>query len=368
MSFIHAAVGDKSDNSATSQSKGDKKWIGYNRRDGSVFQALRLPGDLMVVKLLALQQVLRLQSSSLTPLPVMPSANVMRSYNAARELANAHYLIVGGTSGIGRATAIQLARMSASVTIAGRNAVAGAEVVSELKTLNPSGTHEFQPIDMTLLSDVRRFCKAYTAAHDALSGVVVSAGIMTLQGRTETSEGIDQKMAVHYYARALLIRELEPLLEKTKAADGSLDVRVLTVLNPTRGAVAFPKDLDLKTSYSLTSAAESASAYNDLAMNELAIRHPSISHIHMSPGIVSTGLMRDLPFYLRWAGEAVAAVAGQSLESCGDAFAYAMTAPEYKTGWWLLSSKADVWKPNGKYHTDENRKNVWAHTEKIIGA
>ena len=38
---------------------------------------------------------------------------------------------------------------------------------------------------------------------------------MKVQGRVETSEGFDEKMATHYYGRFALMKELGPLLEKT---------------------------------------------------------------------------------------------------------------------------------------------------------
>lgn len=51
---------------------------------------------------------------------------------------------------------------------------------------------------------------------------------MTLKGRDETSEGMDKKLALNYYARWKFVHDLMPLLEKAKAAGE--DARVLTVL------------------------------------------------------------------------------------------------------------------------------------------
>lgn len=38
-------------------------------------------------------------------------------------------------------------------------------------------------------------------AQDKLDILVLTQGIATTQGRTETEEGIDMKMALHYYSR-----------------------------------------------------------------------------------------------------------------------------------------------------------------------
>ncbi|KAJ3052004.1 hypothetical protein HK097_006983, partial [Rhizophlyctis rosea] len=50
-----------------------------------------------------------------------------RTHNAAIKLAGKRFLVVGGTSGIGHATALKLAAMEASVTVAGRNGTLNAE-------------------------------------------------------------------------------------------------------------------------------------------------------------------------------------------------------------------------------------------------
>jgi len=42
-----------------------------------------------------------------------------------------------------------------------------------------------------------------------LDYVVTTAGIATTQGYTPTVEGIDQKLAVHYFGRIAFIRELD---------------------------------------------------------------------------------------------------------------------------------------------------------------
>ena len=44
-------------------------------------------------------------------------------------------LITGGTSGIGKATAIEFARASAKVVLTGRRETEGAQVVAEIKKL-----------------------------------------------------------------------------------------------------------------------------------------------------------------------------------------------------------------------------------------
>jgi hypothetical protein len=43
----------------------------------------------------------------------------------------------------------------------------------------------------------------------------VPQGIATVQGRTETAEKLDVKMALHYFGRVDFVRELGPALDKS---------------------------------------------------------------------------------------------------------------------------------------------------------
>jgi NAD(P)-dependent dehydrogenase (short-subunit alcohol dehydrogenase family) len=63
-------------------------------------------------------------------------------------------LVTGATSGIGRATALRLARDGWSVVVHGRNAERGAEVVAEIESAG--GQARFVPADLTDLTDVQR--------------------------------------------------------------------------------------------------------------------------------------------------------------------------------------------------------------------
>jgi NAD(P)-dependent dehydrogenase (short-subunit alcohol dehydrogenase family) len=62
--------------------------------------------------------------------------------------------ITGGTSGIGRATALAFARTGAKVAVAGRRSVEGQSVVAEIK--DAGGTADFVETDVAQAESVRR--------------------------------------------------------------------------------------------------------------------------------------------------------------------------------------------------------------------
>jgi hypothetical protein len=58
-------------------------------------------------------------------------------------------------------------------------------------------------------------------------------------------------------------------------------------------------DLDLKTTFSPSNCANHSIMMNDFMAEQFAAREPGITFIHSSPGVVNTGLSRELPFYAR---------------------------------------------------------------------
>jgi len=287
-----------------------------------------------------------------------------RSHNQAISLDTKRALIVGGTSGIGEGIALTMAAMKADVTIAGRNKEAGNKIIAAMKAANPKGTYDFRQIDCSMMKDVQTFAKKYAEEFKQLNYLVISAGFMTMQGRTETKEGIDQKLAVHYYGRWLLIKELLPLLEATADAGG--DARVMSVLAAVKGGPAPEDDFDLKTHYGLRTAADVAPFHNDLMVEEYSSRHPKVPFMHIFPGFVNTPLAQhpNMPWYARWGAKAVSPF-GTSIADCGQYMTYGLLRKEHAKGWFLLDSHGNPYKPL-KAQTADMRKKVWEHTEKLV--
>ena len=63
-------------------------------------------------------------------------------------------LIVGGTNGIGKAIAINMASKRCDVNIVGRSNV-GKDVLDELYQLHPTGNHSFIQADVSEMENVR---------------------------------------------------------------------------------------------------------------------------------------------------------------------------------------------------------------------
>jgi retinol dehydrogenase-12 len=112
-------------------------------------------------------------------------------------------LITGGTAGIGEVTALELARMGASVVILGRSAERGAATLEKIgrETGNPSV--EFFQVDLSSQSDVRRVARQFLDSHDRLDVLINNAGAL-FTPRQESVDGIEKTLALNHLAYFLL--------------------------------------------------------------------------------------------------------------------------------------------------------------------
>ena len=76
------------------------------------------------------------------------------------------------------------------------------------------GTHR---CDLTSLAETERLVEVMRRDLPTLDYLVLSQGIFSTAGRTETSESHDVKMVLHYYSRMAIIRGLQKNLEQSQA-------------------------------------------------------------------------------------------------------------------------------------------------------
>jgi len=182
-------------------------------------------------------------------------------------------IFVGGTSGIGKGMVQTFARHTngnSHILVVGRNREAAEQLFATIPTGGtPPGstgkfTREFIQCDVTLMKNIHTATQDILSRHPKVNYLVMTTGIMTLKGRDETSEGIDKKLAVHYYSRWKFINDLLPSL--TKAKDAGEEGAVLSIFSAGYGGPIDLDDLGLKKNYSTSNAASSAPTYNDLML------------------------------------------------------------------------------------------------------
>ncbi|KAJ2997497.1 hypothetical protein HDV02_005458 [Globomyces sp. JEL0801] len=193
--------------------------------------------------------------------------------NAALNLLGKKILIVGGTQGIGKATAIEFSKLGASVMILGRSLEKGQQVLGEMSSnkQNPQ-FFEFDQLDVLNISNVKKFCSRlldHSEFQQGLDGLVLCAGGLNYGARRVTEEGFEMTFAQNYLSRFALIQGLLPLLSKNGG-------RVVNCLGANQGSQIYLDDFQLeKPSYLpfFIRAADQYGAMTDAVTKELAKLH-----------------------------------------------------------------------------------------------
>ena len=295
------------------------------------------------------------------------------------KLLGKNAICVGATSGIGHGIAIRLAQAQANVTIIGRNAQMGEQIVADMKAVHPDGKFSFVRCDASLMQDIHGCCEQLKQSHTSLHFLVLSQGIASINGFDPTTEGLDRKLALHYYGRMMFIRRLLPLLNKTAgetSATEPSDVRVLSVLSGgVHSPAIFHDDLDLKKNFSIPNAANVAGFYNDLSLDKLAITNPHITFVHAAPGIVATAWGSGFPFILRGPVRVMQMLIGMSKEKCAENMCQALWNSNAK---WngcadssnrvrIMSQRGEISNHVTSMHSDAIMEEVWNHTNEVLG-
>jgi NAD(P)-dependent dehydrogenase (short-subunit alcohol dehydrogenase family) len=135
-------------------------------------------------------------------------------------------LITGGTNGIGRAAAVALAKMGASVVIVGRNRERTAGVVREIQQAVGHERVEGLTGDLSLMAGVREVASAFLEKYDRLDVLLNNAGAI-FQQRQVTSEGLEMTFALNHMSYFLLTHLLLGALKRSAAETG--EARVISV-------------------------------------------------------------------------------------------------------------------------------------------
>ena len=205
-------------------------------------------------------------------------------------MAGRTVLVTGGTGGIGRATAVGLARMGAQVAITGRDRPRADDVAREIHAAMDVRVDVFIA-DLSSQAQVRRLAEQVLSALPRIDVLVNNVGGYW-NTRRVTEDGLEHTFALNHLAPFLLTNLL---LDRLTQSPGS---RVVTVASNAEslGRIDFD-DLQGEHSYSGARSYNQSKLANLLFTYELARRLPpdSATANAVHPGMVSTNFGAEDP-------------------------------------------------------------------------
>ena len=263
-------------------------------------------------------------------------------------------LITGATGGVGKVTALELAKKGFTIVVAARNANKAEALRKEIETSTGNTSCEYIVADLGSLGQVRQVAERFRRRYSSLDVLINNAGVF-LPTRTETEDGYETMFQVNYLSPFLLTNLLLEELQNSEQG------RIINLTSSVYAIGRFdPDNLQSEKHFSALGTYAATKLFVLMFTEELARRlmATSVTANAVHPGIVRTRMMLQAPGALRLVSYlslpfSISPVTGARTS------VYLASSPEVKgiSGQYFAKSKtAPV---TNKFDTVENRALLW---------
>lgn len=257
-------------------------------------------------------------------------------------------LVTGGTSGLGQATAANLARAGHRVIIVGRDAQKGRVVETEMRSATQNPNVEFWACDLSRVAPVRALAAQCEKQLDRLD-VLVNNAALVANTRRVTPDGLESMFAANHLAPFLLTYALQGMLT---ASHG----RVLMITAPSTVKLDF-ENLQGEKKFSAFNQLGATKMCNLLFTFTLARRTPNnsftVNAVH--PGIFRSNLMRDAIFPIRFFSRYI----GSTPDKAAEYVVHAATGLDYSTHNGQFFHKGKIIQADAYAHDPQIQDRLW---------
>jgi retinol dehydrogenase 12 len=264
-------------------------------------------------------------------------------------------VVTGANTGIGKTTALALARQGWQVYVASRSTEKGEAAVASIKASSGSDSVFFLPLDLADLSSVRACADSFLARGEPLHVLVNNAGVAGVRGLTR--QGFELMFGVNHLGHFLLTQLLldrltssAPARVVTVASDAHYQARGIdweAVRRPARGITGMRE-------YAVSKLA------NVLFSQELARRTAGtgVRTYALHPGVVASDIWRRVP----WPVRPLITRRMLSVDEGAATSLYCATSPEVAEASGLFYDKCAP-RPASKVATPELGGELWQRSE-----
>lgn len=205
-------------------------------------------------------------------------------------------LITGSTSGIGKATAIELAMLGATVVVVGRDHEKCVGTVEQIIHKTGNKSVEFLTADLSSQNEIRSLVERFQSRYSSLDILINNAGTIAWT-RQVSPDGIEITFALNHLAYHLLTNLLLEILIKSAPS------RVINVSSAVHsGALIDFKDLENSMKYNGMKAYGRSKLANLMFTYSLArrLQNTGVTVNALHPGLVATNLPSNGNMPFKW--------------------------------------------------------------------
>ena len=271
-------------------------------------------------------------------------------------------LITGATSGIGKAAAMQLGQLGATLVLVARNPQKAAATVEQVRQQTGNQEVDFLLADLSSQQEVRQLAEDFKARYERLDVLINNAGAVMIS-RQHSVDGIEMTFALNHLSYFLLTNLLMDILKSSSPS------RVVNVSSDShRDAVLDLQDLQYQGRYRGFQAYGRSKLANLLFTYELSRRlaGTGVTANCLHPGLVATNLMADngvtgrvMNVFFR--------VFGRSSDRGAQTVTYLASSPRVEdvTGQYYVDEESA---PSSQAsHDEEAARMLWQISEELTG-
>jgi NAD(P)-dependent dehydrogenase (short-subunit alcohol dehydrogenase family) len=275
-------------------------------------------------------------------------------------------VLIGATSGLGRASALQLGDAGHRMILVGRDARRGASLVEQIAARAPDRRRPvFLAGDVSTRAGVESVADRIKNETDAVDTLVNNAGVMVSK-RVLTDEGAELNFAVHHLAPFTMTSLLLPLLARGEG-------RIVNTNSEGHRAALFGAgevridfdDLQSERRYNPYQAYSRSKLANLLFTFEFHRRYPGFPIVAVHPGIVRTRLVRSMHRPGFWLLSTATRWMLMSPDKGGQAVTELATTPVVSNGSYYNRSTPVAASPRANSRADADL--LWHTTEVLRG-
>ncbi|XP_070708749.1 retinol dehydrogenase 12-like [Pempheris klunzingeri] len=212
------------------------------------------------------------------------------AWSSAEKLDGQTVLITGANTGIGKETAIDLAKRGAKVIMACRDMEKAQAAVKEVIETSGNENVVCMKLDLADSKSIREFAEAINTGEPKLNILINNAGVMVCP-YGKTADGFEMQIGVNHMGHFLLTHLLLDLIKRSAPA------RIINVssMAHTWGSINLD-DINSEKSYDKKGAYSQSKLANVLFTRSLAKRleGTGVTTYSLHPGVVQTDLWRHL--------------------------------------------------------------------------
>jgi NAD(P)-dependent dehydrogenase (short-subunit alcohol dehydrogenase family) len=266
--------------------------------------------------------------------------------------------ITGVSSGIGKETAREIAKLGATVVGTSRDTKKGEQTKQELIQTTKNKNIEVLSCDLASFVSIRTCCAEFLEKYDTLHVLINNAGIWDYH-RRESKDGIENMFATNYLAPFLLTNLLLPVLNKSTPS------RIINLTSGLHSGTIHFDDLEFKRNFS----GMKAYAHSKLALILFTrlfakkLKGTGVTINCVNPGMTKTNLGRDAGFLSR----KIFKLLGKNVVKGTETSVYLASSPEVEKISGEYFEKKAVKQTNKETYDMDTAEKLWDISIKYVG-